>query len=185
MSRFRLDIRNAWRRLVGAPTEYIHGFPAVVEHDGTEAEAVALLDRLDRVLALVAMVMADHLEAMRPHVSVIRVTRFPCRGAFIPAARELIVERTFLADPARHDAEIGATIVHEGEHARLRGTGLVEEMSAADEERACREVEIAFGERVPGGDRVLERARAAMRLADHDVAPEVDWNAAWRNVDAR
>ena len=146
---------------------------------------VALLERLERVLRLATEAMPGHLAAMRGHVSLIRVTRFPCRGAFIPAARELIVERTFLADPARLDAEIGATLVHEGEHARLRGTGLAEQMSAADEERVCREVEIAFGERVPGGERVLERARAAMQLADQDVAPAVDWDAAWRNVDAR
>ena len=163
----------------------ILGWPVRLEHEGSETEAAALLLRLERVIHMATAAMPDHLAAMREHVALIRVTRFPCRGAFIPASRELIVERTFLADPARFDAEIGATLVHEGEHARLRGTGLGARMSAAEEERACREVEIAFGERVEGGERVLERARAAMQLADHDVAPAVDWNAAWRNVDAR
>jgi hypothetical protein len=133
---------------------------------------------------MVETALPGHLAAMREHVSLIRVTRFPCRGAFIPATRELIVERTFLADPERLDAEIAATLVHEGEHARLRGTGLAEQMSSADEERACRDVEIALGKRIPGGERVLERARAALQLADHDVAPAVDWDAAWRKTDA-
>jgi hypothetical protein len=103
----------------------------------------------------------------------------------VSSSRTLIVERTFLADPARLDAEIGATLVHEGEHARLRGTELAETMSQAEEERTCRAVEIAFGERVPGGERVLERARAAMQLTDHDVAPDVNWQDAWSRVDGR
>jgi hypothetical protein len=177
--------RSRWRQIVGPRTHQILGWPVVVEHDGTEAEELALLSRLERVIQLVRMALPDHVDAVRPHVSRIRIVRFPCRGAFVSMSRELIIERTFLADPARFDAEIGATLVHEGEHARLRGTGLVESMSAADEERACSAVEIAFGGRVPGGERVLERAHAAMQLADHDVAPAVNWQDAWRKIDAR
>lgn len=177
--------RTRLRQWLGPDTRQVSGWPVLLEHEGTEVEAATLLGRLERVLLMATTAMPEHLSAMREHVSVIRVTRFPCRGAFIPASRELIVERTFLADPARLDAEIGATLVHEGEHARLRGTGLAGGMSDADEERACRAVEIVLGERVPGGERVLERAYAALQLADRDVAPEVDWQAAWRNTNAR
>lgn len=174
-----------WHRLRGHSVHNVLGWRVWLERHASEREAAALLSRLERVLAMVTAAMPGHLEAMREHVTQIRVIRFPCRGAFIATSRDLIIERTFLADPARFDAEIAATLVHEGEHARLRGSGLAETMTLADEERMCRAVEIALGERVPGGERVLERAHAAMQLADTEVAPEVDWNEAWRNVDVR
>ena len=185
MNALLTTIRNQWRRWLSPASHTVLGWPVLVEHDGTPAEAAHLVARLERVLQMATTALPEHLAAMRDHVALIRVVRFPCRGAFVPMSRELIIERTFLADPARLDAEIGATLVHEGEHARLRGSGMAEQMSAADEERACREVEIAFGERVTGGERVLERARAAMQLADEQVAPAVDWNEAWRNTNAR
>ena len=156
-----------------------------IEHDGPPAEVEALRERLERVVQMATEALPEHLAAMRQHVALIRVVRFPCRGAFIPVSRELIIERTFLADPARLDAEIGATLVHEGEHAVLRGSGRAETMSDADEERACRAVEIRFGERVPGGERVLERALGALQLSDDGVAPAVNWNDAWSKVDGR
>jgi hypothetical protein len=161
------------------------GFRVLLEHDGSEADRVVLLARLERVIRMAEAALPEHLAAMREHVALIQVTRFPCRGAFVSSSRTLIVERTFLADPERLDAEIGATLVHEGEHARLRGTGLAETMSPAEEERACRAAEIAFGERVPGGERVLERAHAAMQLTDHEVAPDANWQDAWSRVDGR
>lgn len=176
--------RRGWRRVVGPPVRDILGWPVLIEHDGPESDTLAMVERLQRVIQLATAAVPEHMAAVREHVTLIRVTRFPCRGAFLPGSGELIVELTFLADPARLDAEIGATLVHEGEHARLRGTGLAAELSSADEERACREVELAFGARVPGGERVLERARAALELADGDVAPTVDWQEAWRRVDA-
>ena len=178
-------LRNQWRRWLSPASHEVLGWPVLIEHDGPEAEITALRDRLERVIAMATTAMPEHLAAMRDHVGLIRVVRFPCRGAFIPMSRELIIERTFLADPARLDAEIGATLVHEGEHARLRGTRLVESMSEADEERACRAVELRFGERVPGGERVLERALAALQLSDDGVAPDVNWHEAWSRVDAR
>lgn len=178
-------IRDKWRRWLSPASHEVLGWPVRIEHDGTEAEGEALRARLERVIRMATTAMPEHLATMRPHVALIRVVRFPCRGAFIPMSRELIIERTFLADPARLDAEIGATLVHEGEHARLRGTRLAGMMSEADEERACRAVEIRFGERVPGGDRVLERALAALQLGDDAVAPDVNWHDAWSRVDAR
>lgn len=176
--------RGHWHRLRGYSVHDVLGWRVWLERHASEREANQLLARLERVITVVAQVMPEHLAAMHEHVTQIRVVRFPCRGAFVAASRDLIVERTFLADPARLDAEIAATLVHEGEHARLRGSGLAETMTLAEEERMCRAVEIALGERVPGGERVLERALAALQLADAEVAPAVDWNEAWRNVDA-
>jgi hypothetical protein len=51
----------------------------------------------------------------------------------------------------------------------------------AREERLCRRAELAFGEALgPAlGAPVVARARASLRLDDADVAPTVDWNAAF------
>lgn len=164
-------------------TTQVAGWPVVVEPGLPSADHDALLARLGRIFALIESALPGHLAGIRPHVSTLQVIRFPCRGAFVQPERALIVERTFLADPARHDAEIAATILHEGEHARLRGLGEAEAMTLADEERSCRRVEIAFGQLVEGGEVVVARATEALLLADQDVAPDVDWQVAWERTD--
>jgi hypothetical protein len=180
------------RRLVGADsgaprvlTTQLHGFPVRIEPLAPHLDTAALAARLDRILAMADGTLPGHLGAARPHIRTLVVRRFPCRGAFIHGKGELLIELTFLADPARQDAEIGATLVHEMEHARLRGSGAVATMSPADEERRCRMVEIQFGERIPDGGVVLARAKAALVLDDAGVAPTVDWNAAWQRTRER
>jgi hypothetical protein len=44
----------------------------------------------------------------------------------------------------------------------------------ARRERFCRRAEIEFGTLVPGGDRVVERARWTSDLSDEEVAPAID-----------
>jgi hypothetical protein len=52
----------------------------------------------------------------------------------------------------------------------------------AKEERLCRATELWWGETVPNGEKVIERARASLELGDRDVAPAVDWREAARRV---
>lgn len=160
----------------------LHGFAVRIEPLAPHLDTAALAARLERILGVVDAAIPGHLDAARPHIGTLVVRRFPTRGAFTHGTGELLVELTFLADPLRKDAEIGATLVHEMEHARLRGSGLATTMSLADEERSCRMAEIRFGELVDGGDVVLERARAALALDDDGVAPTVDWNLAWQRT---
>lgn len=180
------------RRLFGADsgaprvlTTELHGFAVRVEPLAPHLDAAALAARLDRILAMADGALPGHLDAARPHVATLVVRRFPTRGAYMPDTGELLIELTFLADPARKDAEIGATLVHEMEHARLRGSGQAATMSLAEEERSCRMVEIRLGERVSDGDVVLARAHAALALDDEGVAPTVDWTLAWQRTRER
>jgi hypothetical protein len=44
----------------------------------------------------------------------------------------------------------------------------------ARQERFCRRAEIEFGQLVPGGDKVVERAVSTLAQSDDDVAPVYD-----------
>jgi hypothetical protein len=60
-------------------------------------------------------------------------------------------------------------------HARLDALGFPLEMEdRARQERFCRRAEIEFGMLVPGGERVVERARWTSELSDEEVAPVID-----------
>src|SRR4029079_17864057 len=92
-----------------------------------------------------------------------------------------MVELTFVVNRSFSLAQVASTILHEGMHARLHAMGRALDDSPA-QERFCREAEIAFGERVPGGEPVVERARAALELADAEIAPVIDPALAARRV---
>jgi hypothetical protein len=80
-------------------------------------------------------------------------------------------------------AQVAATILHEGMHARLYQRGLA---TGADEshrpERFCRRAEIEVGRLGPGGEPVVERAVAALGLSDREIAPTVDPALAARRI---
>ncbi len=68
-------------------------------------------------------------------------------------------------------------------HARLHRLGFPLEMEdRARQERFCRRAEIEFGLLVPGGQRVVERARTTVALADEDVAPVIDPSLAAQRI---
>jgi hypothetical protein len=68
-------------------------------------------------------------------------------------------------------------------HARLDNLGFPLEMKdRARQERFCRRAEIEFGELVPGGERVVERAILTLAQSDEDVAPVIDPRLAARRI---
>jgi hypothetical protein len=88
-------------------------------------------------------------------------------------------------NPRHSLAEIAASIVHEATHARIAAMcGPLPQHQRAREERLCRAAELEFGLAIPDGAVVVERARAALAMADRDVAPEVDWEQAAGRVAA-
>jgi hypothetical protein len=54
--------------------------------------------------------------------------------------------------------------------------------SLAKEERLCRATELWWGQTVPNGERVIERANALLTMSDEEVAPIVDWRVAAQRV---
>ncbi len=161
-----------------------HDVPVLVHNARPDISTAAALDRLDQALGLIERYAPDRLARLREDFTAILVRRYPCRAAYYPDLGVCLIELTFLVHPDITLAQVGASIVHEAVHARLGAAGIRDgsKAAAADEERRCREAEIEFGLAVPGGEAVVERARAALGLADEEVAPTIDWQLAAERV---
>jgi hypothetical protein len=142
-----------------------------------------VLARLDSALGLIERYTPHYYRHLRRDFSQIIVQRYACRGAYLIAQRACLVELTFLANPSFSEAQIAATILHEAMHARLHKLGLFSAVTdRAREERFCRRAELKFGQIVPGGQIVVERAIASLEAADPEVAPVIDEALARRRV---
>jgi hypothetical protein len=156
----------------------VRGFRVLVENSRPDIATKDVLDRLDESLALIERHQPWRLKHLRRDLRHIVVTRFPCRGAYIPAERTCITELTFLARRDITAATVASSIVHEGIHARVDQMGVRREgRDRAKEERLCRRAELEFGEALPLhlGRPVIERALESLALADEEVAPAIDW----------
>jgi len=165
----------------------LHGVPVQVVYTREDIATRDVLERLDAALALIATHQPWRLRHLQRDVSAIRVERFPCRGAYDPARREIITELTFLARRDITAAPVASSILHEGVHARVEAFGVRRAgRDSAREERLCRRAELAFGEALPDalGAPVIARARESLGLADAEVAPVIDWQEAARRQDA-
>jgi hypothetical protein len=150
----------------------------VVENSRPDIATNDVLDRLDDSLALIEQYQPWRLSHLRRDLEQILVTRFPCRGAYIPGERTCITELTFLARRDITAATVASSIVHEGMHARVDRMGVnSESRDRAREERLCRRAELEFGQSLPIdlGLPVIERALASLALEDEEVAPAIDW----------
>ena len=161
----------------------VRGIPVVVNNTRPDIDTNDAAARIDRTLALIQRYVPHHFRHLRRDFAYILVERFACRGAYFHEQKACLVELTFSVNPAFSDAEVGATILHEAMHARLHNLGFPLEMEdRARQERFCRRAEIEFGELVPGGDRVVERARLTLAQSDEDVAPVIDPRLAARRI---
>ncbi|GJG87026.1 hypothetical protein tb265_22070 [Gemmatimonadetes bacterium T265] len=181
----RLGVTPAAPREVHAA----RGLRVVVENTRPDVSTPAVLERLDEALGLVERYQPWRLAHLRRDVREIRVVRFACRGAFLPAERAVITELTFLARRDISAAVVASSVVHEGVHARVHAAAVRFGWRSADarweadlarEERLCRRAELAFGRALPAalGAPVVARAAEMLHLADADVAPAVDWRLA-------
>ena len=182
-------VNKAERRTIERAT--VRGIPVVVANSRPDIPTALVLRRLDAALALVETHQPWRFRHMRRDFAEILVQRFPCRGAFFPDSRVCLTELTFLANPDFTEAQIAASIVHEGMHARVHGALARAEARGLSrpiverkprEERLCRHAELDFGLAVPGGEPVVERALATLAMEDDDVAPAIDWAEAERRV---
>jgi hypothetical protein len=161
----------------------VRGIPVVVNNTRQDIDTNDALARIDRTLALIQRYVPHHFRHLQRDFAYILVERFACRGAYFHEQKACLVELTFSVNPNFSDAEVGATILHEAMHARLHNLGFPLEMAdRARQERFCRRAEIEFGELVPGGDRVVERARLTLAQSDEDVAPVIDPRLAARRI---
>ena len=154
---------------------WVRGIPVVVNNTRPDIDTLDALARLDRTIALIERFVPHHFRHLKRDFAYILVERFACRGAYFHEQRACLVELTFSVNPNFSDAEVAATILHEAMHARLHRLGFPLEMEdRARQERFCRRAEIEFGQVVPDGERVVERAVSTLAGSDEDVAPVID-----------
>lgn len=173
--------RAAERRMTQRRT--IRGVPVEVVNTRPDIETSAVFSRLDGALGVIERHQPHRLRRFRRDVAGIIVRRFACRAAFFGDTRECLIELTFAGGGQFSDAQVAASIVHEGVHARLLTMGLAGHPGCqAREERLCRKAELELGLSVPDGEAVVARARSTLTLEDPDVAPDVDWRVAEQRV---
>lgn len=167
-----------------APSHHeVRGIPVVVLNTRPDISTADVIARLERTLGLIEEHVPHHFRHLKRDFAYIVVQRFACRGAYFHEQRACLVELTFTVNPDFSDAEVAATILHEAMHARLHELGFPLEMEdRARQERFCRRAEIEFGQLVPGGDRVVERASWTVELSDEEVAPVIDADLAAQRI---
>jgi hypothetical protein len=162
--------------------------PVTVANTEPGIDTDDVVGRLDQALGLIAQYAPRRYRRLQQDVGEMIVQRFPCRGAFFPDRRAILTELTFVVNRDFTPAQVAASIVHEAQHARvarvLRGDVA---NRRPREERLCRKAELEFGLALPlaDGGPVVERARASLALEDQGVAPEIDWEEAWRRTGRR
>ncbi len=153
----------------------IRGLPVSVFNSRPDIATDDVLRRLDESLGLIERYVPHHFRRLARDFSRILVQRYACRGAYIPDQGACLVELTFTVNRDFSAAQIAATILHEAMHARLHRLGFPLEMAdRARQERFCRQAEIEFGNVVPGGAPILDRARESLAAPDDQVAPLID-----------
>ena len=185
LSRFVEEIRAAFG--AKAPPRPVHrmvnGLDVVLTNTRAEIEDEDVFRRMDEVLAMVERYAPARMRRLRRDLAGIEVRRFACRAAFFPETRRALLELTFMVNPTFGIAEIASSLLHEGVHARVHAMGVLRTPAAlAKEERLCRRTELWWGQTVPDGASVVERALASLALPDQAVAPNIDWVEAARRV---
>jgi hypothetical protein len=144
-------------------------------NERADIDDAQLVARFGEALALIGKHMPHHLRRLRRDVTAIWVKRWPNRGVFFHDTRLMVIDTTFVVNPTFTLAQVAATILHEGVHARITAMRVNRRYTnMADEERMCRRAEIRFGELAPGGAPVVARAMEILGMSDAEVAPGID-----------
>ena len=167
--------------------ERVRGFDVAVDNSRADIATADVLARLDEALALIERYQPIRMRHMRRDVRRFWVTRYACRGAYLPGERTIMTELTFLARRDITAAPVASSILHEGVHARVDVMGVrAEGRDRAREERLCRRAELAFGQSLPAslGADVVDRALATLAMDDIEVAPVIDPRLAQARISA-
>lgn len=177
------DAVDAAKERLNTEIRTIRGVPVTVVNTRPDISTERVFQKLDGALGVIERYQPHRLRRFRHDVRGIIVKRFACRAAFFGGTRECLIELTFSGEGKFSDAQVAASIVHEGVHARLLTLGISGHPGCeAREERLCRKAELELGLAVPDGQLVVERALASLSLDDVDVAPNVDWRVAEQRI---
>jgi hypothetical protein len=153
----------------------IDGVPVWFLNEREDIDDAQLVARFTEALGLIGTHMPHNLRRLRTDVTAIWVKRWPNRGIFFHDTRIMVIDTTFVVNPTFTLAQVAATVLHEGVHARVTAMRVNRRYTnIADEERMCRRAEIDFGQRAPGGAPVVARAMEILGMSDEEVAPGID-----------
>src|SRR5687768_8129001 len=94
----------------------IRGIRVDIVNTRPDIDTEQVVRRADAVLALVERYQPWRVSHLRRDLAAILVKRFACRGAYFPDLRACLLELTFMVNPSFSDAQVAATLVHEGMH---------------------------------------------------------------------
>ena len=183
------DLIERWRvqamqTLRGWATEKrtLRGIPVTLINTRSDIKSEMVFQRLDTALGLIQQYRPDTFAQISHDFSRIHVVRYPCRAAFYHDSRICLIELTFTVNSEFTEAQIAASIVHEGMHAHVYAMGESDPVDRANEERRCRQAELEFGMAIPNGEAIVQRAIESLQLRDEDVAPVIDWRQAQQAI---
>jgi hypothetical protein len=189
MHRFLARVGDRLARATGVPpteTYTVRDFAVVLQNTRPDIATPFVLERFAAALELIERHQPWRLRHLRRDIREFWIAAYPSRGVYFPADRTVLTELSFLARASEFSpAQVAASILHEGVHARVHqmGAHLGFDASMRDparEERLCRRAELAFAAALPPAlaAPIVARAAQALTLTDADVAPTVDWPAA-------
>jgi hypothetical protein len=154
----------------------LHGLTVAIHNTRPDIDTDDVVARLDAALGLIAHHTPHYWRHIRRDFAGVVVRREAFRGAYFPDTGLCLVELTFAVNRAFTPAQVAATVLHEGMHARLHRLGFPLDFDDRPrQERFCRRAEVRFGRLVPGGEPVVARALGILEEAgDAEVAPAID-----------
>src|SRR5688500_6286203 len=119
-----LDLIAALYRRATRMTREVRGLRVVVENPYPNIDTMFILGRLDKALALIERQQPSRYAHFRRDVGKLWITRYPARGVYVPGARTVMTEVAFLIRRDTSTAQLAASILHEGVHARIHQMGV-------------------------------------------------------------
>ena len=127
----------------------VHAIRVDVNNTRPDVSTERVFRRAEAILSLLESVQPWRYAHLQRDLGGILVERFPCSAAYLRATRTCLLELTFMANESFSDAQVAASLVHEGTHARLdhltERYGIMSyDEAPARHERICRRAELAF-----------------------------------------
>lgn len=156
----------------------LRGIPVLVTNNQVHATDEELFGAVDAAFRLIELYRPRTFRRLQRDLTRVWVYRFAvCRASYSSPSRTCILDSSFVATfPTQL---VASSLVHEGVHARIRGFCRTWRAGwQVKEERICRMEEARFGQAIPDGIAVMERAKTSLASAPEHLAPVVNWHEA-------
>src|SRR5947208_9623645 len=105
LTQLRARLTTILRRLL-TEERIVRGVPVRVVNTRGDIESDAVFGRIDAALSLIERYDPRRFRRFQRDTSVLTVSRYPCRGAYLSQSRTCIVELTFAVRSEEHTSEL-------------------------------------------------------------------------------